>query len=339
MAVLAEQPILPTRAVASYAVELMWAFEGAGDDERIESTPLYKGIFADDSLRARAREIFDDPSRCHEELIVLANAGGVLESSAPETTLAGIARALGQPHARMRLSTETVEDRAVIHERLASLIEDVGLRERYLSLLAEVSLELERAWNAGGREIAHAEAERLRVELDRGPTWHNILERNCPQCGAIIDRLGSDFTPERMLVIPSAYARPRSALILDLPGCFVAGVSARRDVLNQKAHAELARRLKAVADPTRLSLLVRLAGEDDATVGSLARSLGVSQPTVSNHLKILREAGLVSGGDRSGTGRSLVVDSSQLDELISELRSSILSAAPARSVGATSTVG
>jgi DNA-binding transcriptional ArsR family regulator len=326
MATVADRTVLPTRVVSAYAVELMWAFEAAGNDEYLESTPLYKTIYADAALRARARGLFDDPSPCREELILLANAGGVIESDDPERTLAGIAQAIAQPHAPMRLSTESADDRALLHARLASLIEDVASRERYLSVLGEVSAALENAWETSGRAVTSAEAERLRIELDRGVTWQRILERNCPKIGTVIDRLGSNFAPERLVVVPSAFARPGSALVLDLPGCFVVGVSARRDdSINQKAHAELARRLKAVADPTRLALLVRLSSETDATVGSLARALDVSQPTISNHLKILREAGLVSGGDRSGTGRALVVDSSQLDELLRELRSSILS--------------
>lgn len=49
----------------------------------------------------------------------------------------------------------------------------------------------------------------------------------------------------------------------------------------------------ALADPTRRQLLQSLRAEA-RSVGSLVESLGVSQPTVSKHLKVLREAGLVS---------------------------------------------
>ncbi|MFF5791803.1 ArsR/SmtB family transcription factor [Paeniglutamicibacter sp. NPDC012692] len=49
----------------------------------------------------------------------------------------------------------------------------------------------------------------------------------------------------------------------------------------------------ALADPTRRQLLQSLRAES-RSVGSLVESLGVSQPTVSKHLKVLREAGLVS---------------------------------------------
>lgn len=60
-------------------------------------------------------------------------------------------------------------------------------------------------------------------------------------------------------------------------------------------HAELC---SAVADPTRIALLYALR-EGASTVGQLAGALDQPQTTVSRHLKILREAGLV-GARRDG---------------------------------------
>jgi DNA-binding transcriptional ArsR family regulator len=48
----------------------------------------------------------------------------------------------------------------------------------------------------------------------------------------------------------------------------------------------------ALADPTRRLLLGRLA-EADLTVGELGAGLDLSQPALSQHLRVLREAGLV----------------------------------------------
>ena len=52
------------------------------------------------------------------------------------------------------------------------------------------------------------------------------------------------------------------------------------------------RALAALADPTRRSLYERLRRREHA-VGELARALGVSQPAVSQHLRVLRKARLV----------------------------------------------
>ncbi len=52
---------------------------------------------------------------------------------------------------------------------------------------------------------------------------------------------------------------------------------------------------QALADPTRLEILRLLAGQRTAVcAGDLVERIGSSQPTVSHHLRILREAGLVT---------------------------------------------
>jgi DNA-binding transcriptional ArsR family regulator len=64
--------------------------------------------------------------------------------------------------------------------------------------------------------------------------------------------------------------------------------------------------LTALADPTRRAIFERLARSPGA-VGELARELPVSRPAVSQHLKILKSAGLVT--DRAaGTRRVYSVD-------------------------------
>ncbi len=49
----------------------------------------------------------------------------------------------------------------------------------------------------------------------------------------------------------------------------------------------------AIADPTRRALLLRLADEGARNVTELLKPFSISQPAVSKHLRILREAGLV----------------------------------------------
>ena len=69
-------------------------------------------------------------------------------------------------------------------------------------------------------------------------------------------------------------------------------------------HAEV---LTALADPTRRAIFERLARAPSA-VGELARELPVSRPTVSQHLKVLKSAGLVTD-QAAGTRRVYSVDS------------------------------
>lgn len=52
-------------------------------------------------------------------------------------------------------------------------------------------------------------------------------------------------------------------------------------------------RLRALAHPIRLSMLRRLAQEAEICACDLGEAFAVSQPTISEHLRVLREAGLV----------------------------------------------
>jgi ArsR family transcriptional regulator len=68
--------------------------------------------------------------------------------------------------------------------------------------------------------------------------------------------------------------------------------------LSAAAAEELARGFKALADPTRLAIVNRLAGAGEVCVCELVPDFQLSQPTVSHHLRILRDAGLVQARRR-----------------------------------------
>lgn len=71
--------------------------------------------------------------------------------------------------------------------------------------------------------------------------------------------------------------------------------------------------LTALADPTRRAIFERLAAGECA-VGELADGLPVTRPAVSQHLRVLREAGLVADR-REGTRRIYRVDPRGLEEM------------------------
>lgn len=75
-----------------------------------------------------------------------------------------------------------------------------------------------------------------------------------------------------------------------------------RGPLGRSAAEDLARTLRAVADPTRLQLLSVILDSADgrATVTQLTAALGLSQPTVTHHVRILLEDGLL---DREPDGK------------------------------------
>jgi ArsR family transcriptional regulator, arsenate/arsenite/antimonite-responsive transcriptional repressor len=80
--------------------------------------------------------------------------------------------------------------------------------------------------------------------------------------------------------------------------------------------AELAKAFSALSDPVRLRVLSLLADSDagEVCVCDFVNPLGKSQPTISHHLKILSDAGLVRG-DRRGKWVWYSLDRSRLAEL------------------------
>lgn len=85
---------------------------------------------------------------------------------------------------------------------------------------------------------------------------------------------------------------------------------------DRQAAVEVARGFAALADPVRLHLLSMIvaAGASGACVCDLIEPSGRSQPTVSHHLKLLREAGLVTS-DKRGTWAWYHVVPERLEQL------------------------
>jgi ArsR family transcriptional regulator len=72
--------------------------------------------------------------------------------------------------------------------------------------------------------------------------------------------------------------------------------------LDEAGAAELARLFKALGDPVRLRLLSLIASHEggEACVCELTGVFDLTGPTISHHLKVLKDAGLITG-DRRGT--------------------------------------
>ncbi len=70
----------------------------------------------------------------------------------------------------------------------------------------------------------------------------------------------------------------------------------------------------AIADPTRRALLLRLAEEGERSVNELLEPLPISQPAVSKHLRILREAGLARSR-KQGRRRLYAIEPARLRQV------------------------
>lgn len=105
-----------------------------------------------------------------------------------------------------------------------------------------------------------------------------------------------------------------------------------------RALSGLARALGALAEPTRLLILERLAGaHDPVCVCDFVSGFGLKQPTVSHHLAVLRQAGLVSS-TRRGRWAYYRLEAQALGQVLSGL-AALLPPAPGPAAGAASPGG
>jgi len=82
------------------------------------------------------------------------------------------------------------------------------------------------------------------------------------------------------------------------PICCVSDVP----VMQPNAAADLAATFKALADPTRVAIVNRLSTADSVCVCDLTAAFELSQPTISHHLRILREAGIADAERNAPVG-------------------------------------
>ncbi|WP_269429954.1 ArsR/SmtB family transcription factor [Modestobacter caceresii] len=101
------------------------------------------------------------------------------------------------------------------------------------------------------------------------------------------------------------------------PGCSPAELAG---AMSAEQATDLARTLKALADPARLRVLALVAGNEgrEVCVCDLTEPLGLAQPTVSHHLKVLVDAGFLTR-DKRGVWAYFALVPGALDAVVDAL--------------------
>ena len=199
--------------------------------------------------------------------------------------------------------------------RLRQLRQSKERRRRYVEVGTDVWEAASDDWQRNGALSVDLGVASRRRALARDATWEDLIDVVCfsDELGMAVARLG---TGDRVVVSPAYYTH--RGLFVELPGTILVGV--RTDLTGAEARARtkvLARQLKTISDPTRLAILDALR-RGPRTVGELAEVFALAQPTVSNHVKTLRDAGLVSDA-REGRRRNLVVRPEVVTDLMGAL--------------------
>jgi DNA-binding transcriptional ArsR family regulator len=310
------------RVAPSAPLELMWVmhFSEAGHE--------HGGPFARlDAARVRfgpqlARLRDDGMSQYSTELIVLAHRTGTMLDLDLRRFFAGIDGAIADAQLPS-LRSETPEEIATVRARLERLRTDGDYRNSYVDLLQEMWAYVEEEWEREGRPAVLAESQRWTRALADGAPFRKLMDCNrLWEARPEVDRFADEAASQGSLILNPCWFGGKIH-VLELDGLVYVGRGVRHgDMSYRKVAAEISADIKALADPTRLAILLRLA-RDPASVTELARQFDLSQPTVSAHVQILRDAGLI---DERTVGRSAMLSASEdgLRRLFSGAQESLL---------------
>ena len=312
--------VTTTRVAPSAVLELFWLTLRCDGGAAPRSHPLFdttNGPMV--KLADRTRRFWGAGEEGFPELLVIAHRRGMLLGDSLEAFLADLpASALST--ADLTLASETPEVRDMIIGRLERLRADAPLRRRYMALVRDLWAAVRSDWETNGLPVVQRACEVARRRLESGEEPADLAPRFAEQAMNLVRRPG-----RREVVVCPGYFTGKC--IWELPGVVLVGLPAGEggDVAELRARAEgLAQRVKALADPTRLAILLRV-GSGPASITDVTREFGISQPAVSVHFRVLRDAELVTG-IRDG-GRTLYsVDPAAAAELVEDLTSALVPA-------------
>lgn len=252
-------------------------------------------------LVRRVRALWSDGTpvaRPGAEVFVLAAVGGYLEDLTPDRLLVDLPEAVSEVLAAPRPGRPFPwfpDLTELVGARLRALHDDPARLDDYQDLLLQVWAELSSEWAARGLATVQAEAALFSRSLAEGITLLDLLPHRhlvrLDWCRPVLEHFQAQG---RVAVLPSYFAQGHHAW--DLGAWFYVGYGLNTHSLAQHEAdraAQVARRMKAFSDPTRLTILAYLS-QLPVTVSDLAAVLNVAQPTVSEHLRLLKDAGLVT---------------------------------------------
>jgi ArsR family transcriptional regulator len=258
---------------------------------------------------------------CFTEMQVLAQHAGVVGTTDPDELWAAVEAAVATVPLDLAMPSESPEDREIFLDRFRRLRESPELLRSYLELLQTVWAPVDEMWQQA-LPILEEAGRHVIAQYERGRSLESLIPQGCDILAERLPEILAGVEAGRpLLFVPCLFFG--SSMYIEVAGLVIIGTGVGQgDVVSRARTESVARRLKAVADPTRLALLHSLATAP-STVGELAVLFRLAQPTVSMHVKVLRENGLVRSERHDGRLR-LSADAAAVDLLLDELRQAVL---------------
>jgi DNA-binding transcriptional ArsR family regulator len=254
------------------------------------------------------------------ELILIGALTQTLLGTEIEPVLRAVA-GFNQRPPELRLLGESAERAAAIKARLDRLAADVAHRTAYAGLLTEVWAAADAAWRRDGiKQVAQACNEWQRKLSSGIPIEHLVAPRHplarMAEAADLVARVDG-------LVVSPLYFCMSGGEVIDV-GLFLHVAVAASDlhpIRKERDAALVADRMRVLAERTRAHIFIQLLSAP-ASVIELAESLHLSQATVSDHLAVLRNAGLLEGRKR---GAKTIYSSSakRVQRLLDDVRGTL----------------
>ena len=312
----AQSPSVPLVVKPSPVCELVWAM-ALTSGEADEPYPARAGRFAEHpELEDRIRRFWDDGQGFFTEVLVLADRAGALFEEDPQRLFELLESAAATSQRTEPLGSEPVEDQRRFRSRLRRLRDKAQLRRDWVDLLRSVWDVVAPSWEANGRTAVEAQVREYRQKMSGAMTYIDVEAIfQCDYDGALPSVFKQVVAAGGEVVLAPAHFG-RKGMFVAFPGRMLISPPTPPAPTGPTSETRSrAKRFKALGDPTRLALLEAI-GRKPRTVGELADLMGLAQPTVSNHVRVLREVGFVSGGKEGG--RRLEPDVAALERLFKE---------------------
>jgi len=308
---------------SSAPLELMWIVHNGEASHELEG-PMASLEAIRVELGPRLRSFWGDGVRGFTETVVLAQRSGTLFDLDLERFFARFDEAAavsGNPS----LLSETAAERRALYSRLERLRTDAALRDQYKALLRSAWESVRAEWEAEGKPAVLKVVADWEGRLEKGTAYRTLLERERlwpgrPELEDLADAAAADG---RLVLTPGWFFG--LCHVVEIDGTLYVGRRFRTpDQEGARRHLakEVAGNLKALADPTRVGIVLWLASHP-ASITEIARHFKLSQPTVSGHVQVLREAGLL---EEKAAGRSslLTVTEQRLKDLLAGAEDALL---------------
>ncbi|MHB8437895.1 MAG: ArsR/SmtB family transcription factor [Acidimicrobiales bacterium] len=319
----------PTVVHPSIAVELEWILSSATRQEFRADHPTIDRLYSENpELFHAVREIWGEDERMtcgsFAELLIVARSGGLLFTDDADVLLGRLEDLCSTVSTSARdhpLHAEDEVDRKIILHRLGKLHRSASFRRRYVELMRALWDGVRGDWDAIGHDAVDSAVDAKCDLVAKGAGWRELTRGAC-DFGGLLDRTISAIGPSgQVAVVPAYFAHV--GLLTEVSGCVVLSVKADASGVEARARTQsLARQLRAISDPTRLAILHSLRS-GPKTVTELASRFSLAQPTVSNHIKLLRDTGIVADV-RDGTRRNLMVRPEVVQDLMESLNHVLL---------------